>query len=188
MVVVAVVVVVLAGAGLLTAAALPRGRRFAARRSAAVASLRRRPRSERRSTTPPPRPGLVGTTAPPITGQDTAGHPVGRGWDDPSRQIVAFLTGGCSSCQGLWAALADGLARRETGGLPVVVVTPSPGTESRRGVAARAAGGTAVIMSTEAWLAYGVRGAPWFVVVDSGRVRAEGHATSWAGLRAMVTV
>jgi hypothetical protein len=127
----------------------------------------------------------VGAEAPVIAGPDPAGAPAGLSWDGEGPELVAFLTGGCRTCQVFWTALRDPPGGAL--GLPVVVVTPSPGTESRRGIAARASGGLRVIMSTDAWTAYGVRGAPWFAVVAGGAVRAEGHAGTWAELVALTT-
>ena len=71
-----------------------------------------------------------------------------------------------------------------------MVVTPGAGTESRRGIASRLAGGFGpqVVMSTEAWIAYGVRGAPWFVVVADGTVAAEGTAASLDELGALTAI
>ena len=132
----------------------------------------------------PARPGLVGREAARIAGTDPEGDPAG--WTPGRRDLVAFLTGECTTCRPFWAGLIDPVTLGTTlAGLPVVVVTPSPGTESRRGLAARRRGELRVIMSTEAWLDYGVRGAPWFVVVADGIVAAEGTAGSWAELRAL---
>jgi hypothetical protein len=100
--------------------------------------------------------------------------------------VLAFLTGGCSTCQPFWAALGDPAHRAGVAGLAVLVVTPSPSTESRRGMAVRAADGIRIVMSSEAWTTYGVRGAPWFVVVRNGTIRAEAHVATWAELDALV--
>ena len=134
----------------------------------------------------PPRQGLVGRGAEAIAGTDVAGEPAARSWETGAPQLVAFLTGGCTTCQLFWAGFADPVATRTAlPDLPVVVVTPDPGTESRRGIAARVTDGMEVIMSTEAWIAYGVTGAPWFVLVADGTVMAEGPAGSWAELQAL---
>jgi hypothetical protein len=58
----------------------------------------------------------------------------------------------------------------------VLLVTPSPSTESARDVAALAPDGIDVLMSSEAWHAFGVTGAPWFVVAEGGVIVAEGAA------------
>jgi hypothetical protein len=134
----------------------------------------------------PPRQSLVGRAAEPITGLDVTGGAAGRSWEIGAPHVVAFLTGGCTTCQLFWAGFADPAATSAAlGDRPVVVVTPGPGTESRRGIAARVTDGLEVIMSTEAWIAYGVTGAPWFVHVVDGRVAAEGPAGSWAELQAL---
>jgi hypothetical protein len=134
----------------------------------------------------PPREKLVGRAAEAITGMDAAGAPAGRSRETGAPQLIAFLTGGCTTCQLFWAGFADPHATATAlAGLPVVVVTPGPGTESRRGIAARVVDGMEVIMSTEAWIAYGVTGAPWFALVADGKIAAEGPAGSWAELAAL---
>lgn len=127
----------------------------------------------------PERDPLVGAEAPAVRGVDAAGVAAEASADD--RLLLAFLTGGCSPCRAFWSALAGG--RRP--GMPAVVVTPSPTTESSRAVAALAGGRVPVVMSSEAWLAYRVRGAPWFAVVDGGRVVAEGRVERWEDLEAL---
>ncbi len=129
---------------------------------------------------PPTREPLVGHPAPPVRGVSLAGSSAtapGR----PERAVLAFLTGSCSPCRDFWAPLARG----ESPGYPVTVVTPSPSTESRRGLAGLAGETVAVVMSSEAWLAYAVPGAPWFAVVEAGRVVGEGPAGSWEELVAL---
>ncbi|MHB1928418.1 MAG: TlpA family protein disulfide reductase [Acidimicrobiales bacterium] len=129
-----------------------------------------------------PRDALVGEPAPDVSGVDPGGRPAVVEREAGQRLLMAFLTGGCEPCRGIWSPLAAG--RRP--GLPATVVTPSPTTESSRAVAALAGAGVPVVMSSEAWLAYGVRGAPWFVVVGDGTVLAEGRAESWEELVALV--
>jgi hypothetical protein len=78
-----------------------------------------------------------------------------------------FLTSSCRSCQPLW-----------TGTPPdrTVLVTPSPSTESRRRVSQLARSEPVVVMSSEAWHAYGVRRAPWLVTVEHGLIAVDGPA------------
>jgi hypothetical protein len=133
---------------------------------------------------PPPRRGLVGSPAPAVSGVDPAGAPSVGTWGPGRRTLVAFLTAGCGTCRPFWAGLSAGAMGP---GVDVVVVTPSPSTESRRGVAALAGPGATVTMSSEAWTDYAVRGAPWFAVVVDGTVRAEGTAGSWEELRRLVS-
>jgi hypothetical protein len=58
----------------------------------------------------------------------------------------------------------------------LVIVTPSPTTESAKDVAALAPPGIDVLMSSEAWHAFGVTAAPWTVVVADGLIAIEGPA------------
>jgi hypothetical protein len=91
--------------------------------------------------------------------------------------LLAFLSSGCASCAGFWAALADPakLALLPTG-IRVVVVTKGPEWESPEAIAAKAPRGTPVVMSTDAWGAYEVPGSPYFAQVADLVHRAEGDA------------
>lgn len=121
-----------------------------------------------------PRRSRVGTPAPAVAGVDPAGEPATASIDDG---LLMFLTSSCRPCRALWAELAA----RPHAHAQVTVVTPDPSTESRRSVARLAAGvDHRVLMSTRAWLDYGVPGAPWLAAVAGGVVRAEGSASSWA--------
>ena len=84
------------------------------------------------------------------------------------RTVLLFLTSSCYGCRPLWDSLEDG--ERPVDDARLVLVTPSPSTESARDVAALAPDGTEVLMSSEAWHAFGVTAAPWFVVVAGGFV------------------
>jgi hypothetical protein len=114
------------------------------------------------------------------------------------RVVMFFLTSSCFGCRAIWegfqtrsvAALgapevppsATGPARTT-----VIVVTPSPSTESAPQVGRLAPGGGAVLMASEVWHAYGVTAAPWYVVVDDGLVAAEGPAPSaWGRVETLI--
>jgi hypothetical protein len=96
--------------------------------------------------------------------------------------LLAFLSSGCASCAGFWAALADPakLALLPTG-IRVVVVTKGPEWESPEAIAAKAPRGTPVVMSTDAWGAYEVPGSPYFALVDgeAGVRVGEGVGAGW---------
>ena len=79
--------------------------------------------------------------------------------------LLAFLGSTCVSCHDLWrgADRADREGRRD---LRVVVVTRGPGAESARRVAKHAPRLVPVVMSDDAWNAYGIGVAPAFVLVD----------------------
>jgi hypothetical protein len=91
------------------------------------------------------------------------------------RLVLLFLTSSCSGCRPLW----DGARTQWTDG--VLLVIPSPSTESARDVAALAPAACDVLMSSEAWHAFGVTAAPWLAVVAGGLITAEGVApAAWA--------
>lgn len=128
-----------------------------------------------------PSPRAVGDAAPDIVGvtpfdEAASVAPAAGGRDT----VLAFLTTGCTSCLGFWEALKDRAAHQ---GRRVVVVTRGPGDESVG--AARKLMGTAtamdVVMSSGAWGAYAVPGAPYFVSVSgaTGRVTGEGTGQTW---------
>ncbi|HLH99417.1 MAG TPA: hypothetical protein VKV06_01435 [Acidimicrobiales bacterium] len=100
------------------------------------------------------------------------------------RHLVAFLSGGCKPCRMYWKGLGE--RRPELAGTPVVIVTPDPSTEPRRGIARLAPKGVPVVMSTTTWFGFGAGAAPWFAVVDDGTVTAGGNAPTWADLAALV--
>ena len=83
--------------------------------------------------------------------------------------VIVFLTSSCRTCEPLW-----------TGAPPVgsILVTPSPSTESQRRVGQLARSGPVVVMSSEAWHAYGVRRAPWLVIVEEGVITVDAPAPS----------
>jgi hypothetical protein len=99
----------------------------------------------------------------------------------PGLTLLAFLSSGCSSCAGFWAALADPAGHGLPGDVRTVAVTKGPEVEIRAEVARRAAPGLTVVMSTAAWGDYEVPGSPFFVLVDgaAGRRVGEGVANSF---------
>ena len=98
------------------------------------------------------------------------------------RLVLLFLTSSCSGCRPLW----DGARTQWTDG--VLLVTPSPSTESAKDVARLAPAGGEVVMSSEAWHAFGVTAAPWFAVVADGLIAAEGAApATWEQVAALAS-
>jgi hypothetical protein len=87
--------------------------------------------------------------------------------------LLVFLSTRCESCHPFW----EDLARPEDLPLPagtrVVIVTQGPEAELPAQVAGLAPPGTVVVMSSDAWTAYDVPGAPYVVHVEgpTGRVR-----------------
>ncbi|MDA8063632.1 MAG: hypothetical protein M0T80_14600 [Actinomycetota bacterium] len=127
-----------------------------------------------------PREPLIGRPAPLVEGVDLSGQPARA--DLSGRVLLAFLTGSCEPCQRFWSGLAEG----RDPGAAVVVVTPSPSTESPRALGRLAGPATPVVMGSEVWIAYEALVAPWFVLVDGGLVLAEGRAESWEQLASLV--
>jgi hypothetical protein len=146
-----------------------------------VARLTRRLLGDRRRPAPPPRPSAVGRAVTAIEGRAPDGTPATVPVGAADRVVVAFLTSSCTSCRPFWAGTGGGRGRS-----PLVIVTPDPETEDRSEVARRAPEGVPVVMSTATWLAYGVQGSPFFLVIGGGAVRAEGFASSWGELLTLV--
>jgi hypothetical protein len=125
----------------------------------------------------------MGTTATDLSGVGPEGAPMDVKLENRSA-VLLFLTGSCYGCRPLW----DGAAARYRAGAhhpPVVLVTPSPSTESARAIAALATGAAPVLMSSEAWHAYRVTKAPWYVRITDGVVTGDGPAPeSWTDLEA----
>jgi hypothetical protein len=103
--------------------------------------------------------------------------------------LLAFLSSGCATCSGFWAALGQPEQLALIDGVRVVVVTKGPEFEIQAEVRSLSPPGLPVVMSSEAWNDYEVPGSPFFVLVDGdeGRRIGEGvaqHFTQIADLRA----
>jgi hypothetical protein len=102
--------------------------------------------------------------------------------------LLAFLSGGCSSCARFWQAFDDpdhlGLPDRTR----VVIVTLGVGEESPARLRRVAPRGVPVVMSSEAWQDYQVPGAPYFILTGGreGRVLGEGSAGTWAEVASLL--
>jgi hypothetical protein len=94
--------------------------------------------------------------------------------------LVAFLSSTCLSCRDFWTAFADPRLR-VPGGARLVAVTKGNEAESPSALRKLAPPDVITVQSTDAWVAYGVPVAPYFVLVDgsSGDVVGEGAATTW---------
>jgi hypothetical protein len=124
----------------------------------------------------------VGLAASGITGVDTSGNEQSVELDSHAGRVaLLFLTSSCAPCQAFWAGEVP------VPDLPVVLVTPSPSTESRRQVARLSAPDARVIMSSEAWHAYEVTLAPWLVVVQGGVIVGDAPAPNgWPEVASLV--
>lgn len=123
---------------------------------------------------------VLGSGAFDVAGIDPRGDAVAVGVvGQPHRTLLAFLTSGCMTCRGFWAAFADGV-ELPAPDVRLVVVTKGEEDESPSAVAELAPADVPVIMSTDAWEDYGVPVAPYFALVDGDEVVGEGAAASWS--------
>ena len=102
--------------------------------------------------------------------------------------LLAFLTSTCSTCIGFWDAFAAGTPA-VPGDARLVLVTKGADAESPGSVRKLAPGiSVPIVMSSEAWDAYDVPVAPFFVLVDgpSGSVLGEGAASTWEQVTSML--
>lgn len=102
--------------------------------------------------------------------------------------LLAFLSTGCSTCEGFWQVLAQPGATGLPDGVRLVVVAKGPELESESALAAVAPARLPLVMSTQAWEDYGVPGSPYFVLVEgrTGRVSGEGSASAWEQVARLV--
>src|SRR5262249_53812334 len=102
--------------------------------------------------------------------------------------LLAFLTSGCSTCAGFWSAFADPRRLRVPGDARLVAVTKGVDGDSPARLSKFAPPEVPVVMSSEAWEAYDVPVAPYFVWVDgpSGAVIGEGASATWEHLCSML--
>ena len=107
----------------------------------------------RRRGYPPALPAGPGSPAvSELSGTTPSGAPV-RVVLGSGRTVLLFLTSSCYGCRPLWDSLRTGETVDDA---RLVLVTPSLTTESSRDVAALAPEGTEVLMSSEAWHAFGM--------------------------------
>jgi hypothetical protein len=142
------------------------------------------PRPPREDGEPTARAGRV---ALEVEGTSPDGAPVKVPIAGPT--MLAFLTTTCTTCDALWATLADPRRRRLPGSPRLVVVTKGDEAESRERVRRLAPGGLPVVMSSAGWHAYGISTAPHFVFVDgaSRTVLGAGPASTWSDVVALCT-
>lgn len=116
-----------------------------------------------------------------IVGVTVAGGPRQVGVAGSSqRTLVAFLSSSCLTCRTFWEAFSEpDLA--VPGGARLVIVTKGPEAESPSAISELAPPHHLVVLSSQAWDAYRVPGAPYFAVVDgpTGRIVGQGSAPTW---------
>lgn len=118
-----------------------------------------------------------------IVGVTPSGAAVSLGMGRTGEQtLLLFLSSGCTSCGTFWNALGEGRTGPRT-----VVVARDADEESPSRLAHLAAPGVDVVLSSQAWDAYGVPGSPYAVVIGpEGDITGEGTAGSWDQLMSLV--
>ena len=103
--------------------------------------------------------------------------------------LLAFLTSGCATCLECWSAFAEPPAPDVPGNARLVIVTKGPEAESTAALQRLSPKSIPVVMSTEAWSAYDVPVAPFFVLIDgsSDTIVGEGAASNWAQVTSLMT-
>ena len=123
--------------------------------------------------------------APDIAGQTLGGDSVKFTLANGAT-LLAFLSSGCTSCQGFWEAFGSGAASDLPSGTRVVAVTKDGSRESPSRLVELAPEGLPVVLSSAAWEDYSVPGTPYFVYVVDGAIAGEGVATQWPQLASML--
>lgn len=100
--------------------------------------------------------------------------------------LLAFLTSGCTSCQGFWEAFGSGGLDELPAGVRVVAVAKDGSHESTSRLRELAPDGLPVLLSSAAWGDYSVPGSPYFVYVADGSIHGEGAATQWPQLASLL--
>jgi hypothetical protein len=90
--------------------------------------------------------------------------------------FLIFLSSGCLGCRDLWQGAGD-LRRAVGSAVRVIAITRGPEVEDAGAIAQLAAdGATDVVMSSQAFLDYGVTGPPFYALAVGSEVRTEGVA------------
>jgi hypothetical protein len=108
--------------------------------------------------------------------------------DADQRVLLAFLTSGCQSCLDFWQAFELERNRQVAGARSrLIVLTKGPDQESPGAVAELCGFDLEVVMSTESFDDYSVPIAPYFVLLDRGRVVGEGAASTFDQLGSLMS-
>lgn len=104
----------------------------------------------------------------------------------PQATLLAFLSSGCATCAGFWAAFAD--AGLDIPGAARLVLLARDATEESVGQLRELAPDRTLVLSSAAWAQYGVPASPYFIYLDgpTGRVIGEGTAGSWPQVAALL--
>ena len=127
-------------------------------------------------------PGTTSSQAHDIAGATPAGGASAiRVKGVPQPTLLAFMSATCSTCDNFWERFELDEVLRTLGSTRLVIVTKGPEEESPAHIDLLAPQGIPLVMSTQAFLDYGVPGTPYFVMVDgtAGSVTGEGSASDW---------
>ena len=105
---------------------------------------------------------------------------------DARRTLIAFLSTGCGVCANFWDELNGPGGAQLPSTTRLVVVTKGEHDESISALRRIAPSDALVVMSSEAWADYEVPGAPYFLLVEEGRVSGEGSGSTWTQVRALL--
>ena len=105
---------------------------------------------------------------------------------DARRTLIAFLSTGCGVCANFWDQLNGPGGAQLPSTTRLVVVTKGEHDESISALRRIAPKDALVVMSSEAWRDYEVPGAPYFLLVEEGRVSGEGSGSTWSQVRALL--
>ncbi len=128
----------------------------------------------------PPAGVRADTAAPELGGVTPTGDAVKLALTG-APTLLAFLSSGCTTCAEFWGKLGENPPVR------TLVVTRGPDREQPAKLRRLAPDAVPVVMSSEAWEDYGVRGTPYFVLVEDGAIRGEGVATTWEALASLLS-
>jgi hypothetical protein len=106
----------------------------------------------------------------------------------PQLTLLAFLSSGCGPCLDFWDTFREQGPVEIPGEARLVCVSKSPAEESVAAIQRLAPTDVPTVMSSDAWSAYDVPVAPFFVLVDggSGEVVGEGAANDWTQVQALL--
>jgi hypothetical protein len=149
------------------------------------ASHQRAPSFEVRPGVSLPR-GEGGSAVEDLVGVDPWGDPTTIAVAGaPQRTLLVFLSSGCLTCHHFWEAFADPSTLGLRADVRPVIVVKDAAQESVGRIQELAPSAVPVIASSEAWEAYAIPVAPYFVLVDgpTERVLGEGAAATWEQVR-----
>lgn len=136
-------------------------------------------------------PQAAASTALDVTGTTPAGDPVevvvrtGAGGSAGAAghdTLLAFLSSTCSTCMEFWRALRRPLSELALpDGTRLVVVAKAAPEEDVQAIRRLAPTAHPVVLSTDAWRAYGIPATPYFIHVDgaTGEIVGQGSGSTW---------